>query len=54
MLVGKDRLDFERLLNLARAFHWSLHCVDKTDAEIIISFKKPRIEPIPEDAVGAD
>jgi len=54
MLVGKDKIDVDRLLNLARAFDWGFKCVDKTDSEIIVSFKKPRVEPIPEEAVGAD
>ena len=48
------KLEVDRLRNLACAFDWKLKSVDKTDTEIAITFSKPRTEPLPEDAVGAD
>lgn len=54
MPVDPDRLEVERLRNLVKAFGWALKCLEKTDTELVITFTKPRIEPIPEEAVGAD
>lgn len=54
MPVDHDRLEVERLRNLVKAFGWDLQCITKLDTELLISFTKPRIEPIPEEAVGAD
>lgn len=54
MDIDQDRLEVERLRNLVRAFGWHLKTQDKTDTELVITFTKPRVEPLPEDAVGAD
>lgn len=54
MTAQLDRIETERLANLAKAFGWQVDCIDRTDTELKMSFVKPRLEPIPEDAVGAD
>ena len=54
MTKDLDRMETDRLTNLARAYDWKLDCIERTDLELKISFVKPRLEPIPEDAVGAD
>ena len=54
MSVDPDRLEVERLRNLVKAFGWDLKCIEKLDTELVITFTKPRLEPIPEEAVGAD
>ena len=54
MSIDAERLEVARLRNLVSAFGWTLKCVEKTDDELIINFVKPRMESIPEEAVGAD
>lgn len=54
MHLTADRREVERLRNLVAAFGWNLKCLEHTDTELVITFTKPRHEPIPEDAVGAD
>ncbi len=54
MTKDLDRMETDRLTNMARAYDWKLDCIERTDLELKISFVKPRLAPIPEDAVGAD
>lgn len=54
MYIDPDKQEVDRLRNLVQAFNWHLKCLEKTDTELVITFTKPRVEPIPEEAVGAD
>lgn len=54
MPLIQEELEVKRLTNLVTAFGWKLSKQERTDTEIAITFTKPRSEPYPEDAVGAD
>lgn len=50
----QEELEIARLTNLIEAFGWKQKCVERDDREVVVSFSKPLVEDIPEEAVGAD
>ena len=54
MPVDLNRLEIERVDNLIRNFGWSKIKEELTDTDIVLTIKKPRVEPIPDLGEGAD
>ena len=54
MPPDRNRIEIERVDNLVRNFGWTKIKEEITDTDIILTVKKPRVEPIPELGEGAD
>ncbi len=54
MPVLQEELEINRLTNLVEAFGWKRKCVERDDRDVVVSFAKPLVEDIPEEAVGPD
>ena len=54
MPVDLNRLEIERIINLVRNFGWDKVKEEFTDTDIVLTIKKPRVEPIPVLGEGAD
>lgn len=50
----QEELEIARLTNLVEAFGWKKKNVERSDAEVVVSFCKAMVEDVPEEAVGAD
>jgi len=50
----QEEIEISRLRNLVEAFGWKQKGVERNDVEVTVSFTKPILEDIPEEAVGAD
>ena len=54
MPVDLNVLEVERVTNLITNFGWTRVKEELTDDDIILTIKKPRVEPVKEFGEGAD
>lgn len=50
--ANMDKLEVERVLNLVQGFGWEKVSEQLTEADIVLTIKKPRVSPVPEMGVG--
>ena len=54
MMEISNKIEIDRITNLVLNFGWSKAKEEITDSDLILTFKKTRTQPIPEEAVGPD